>query len=170
MRRPNWLSVLSLSMFGLVASGHLAGCSSSKTCTLLGCESSATMRVYAAVDRTAMTTATITACRNGSCSAGQPTTVPSAPGDRLAFRLAGPIAAEGYLSSPDPVKGYKIEAVFALEGVTTANGDTYEIRVTPAGAAAPAVTVSDKATYQSTQPNGPDCPPECTAATIDKTL
>lgn len=146
-----------------------SGCTdNTKECTLLSCQSTATIRMYANVDRTQMQTATITACRNQSCSSGQPSTVPSAPGDRLQFRLAGPVAVDGWLTSPDPQKGFRVEAVFPLDGISAQNGDVYDLRVTLAGQTAPAVAVSDRATYQEAQPNGPDCPPVCRTATIDK--
>jgi hypothetical protein len=146
----------------------LPSCSESKTCTLVECQSVATIRMFANVPRAQMESATITACRNGSCSAGRPATVPSAPNDRLQFTLAGPVAAQGYLTSPDPIKGFHVEAVFPLDGVVAQDGDVYDLRVTPEGASAPAAAASDRATYQESQPNGSDCPPVCKTSTIEK--
>lgn len=155
----------SLLLLGLL--GLLSSCDS-KECTLLGCESSATIRMFANIPRDKMEGATITACRNNSCSSGRPATVPAAPNDRIQLGMNGSIAVLGYLTTRDPVKGYAVEATFPLDGVLAQNGDLYELRVTNAGETTPVVAASDKATYKETQPNGSECPPVCRNATIEK--
>lgn len=114
---------------------------------------------------------TISVCRiekapPGGCVTGSISLVPNAPGDKLRFSMNGPIDVRAFVGSPEAGKGYLLEFVFNLEGSTTTNGDTYEVKVTLNNN--PIAQLSEKATYAVSQPNGPDCPPVCRSVVIDK--
>lgn len=124
----------------------------------------------AAVSPADIASATISACRGEGatqgCSTGRIPIVPSAPGDRLEFSMAGAVNAKGFVTTPDPAKGFLLEVSFNLEGVTTKEGDTYEVKVLVNNA--PIAQFSERASYQLTQPNGPECPPVCKTTVLDK--
>lgn len=156
-------------LFG--AATGMAACSSTQECTLVACESTATVRMRANVTQQDLQNATISACRiegapPGGCVTGTISLVPNAPGDKLRFSMNGPIDVRSFVGSPDAGKGYLLEFVFNLEGATTKDGDTYEIKVLLNNN--PIAQLSERATYTVQQPNGADCPPVCRSVVIDK--
>src|SRR5665213_1529574 len=96
---------------GLVLAPSLActAGTSSTNCPLNTCQSGAVVQLYANVTRDVMAKASITACLNGGCVTGAPASIPSSPGDRLSVSLQGALVVQGFISSPDPVKGYLVE-------------------------------------------------------------
>ena len=154
-------------LVGSVAMACTAGTSSSN-CALNVCTSGATVKTYVNLTRDQMAAATVTACLNGGCNSGIPASIPSSAGDRLAIALTGALSIQGFISAPDPAKGYLIEADFTLSDSNPMNGDKYQLYVTSNGQQASG-SVDQAATYVKTTPNGPDCPPDCENALIDQT-
>jgi hypothetical protein len=138
---------------------------SSTDCALNTCNSGAVVQIYANVTRDVMEASSITACLNGGCAMGSPASVPSSPGDRLSVALQGALVVQGYISSPDPVKGYLVEADFTLSDTSPSDGDEYKLAVISNGEAVPG-SVDQKVTYVKTTPNGASCPPVCDNVTI----
>ncbi|MEO8878319.1 MAG: hypothetical protein ABI461_22180 [Polyangiaceae bacterium] len=145
-----------------------AGTSSTNCALDTTCTSGADLKTYINLTRDQMATATITACLNGGCDTGTPASIPSSPGDRLAINLNGALSIQGFISSPDPIKGYLIEANFILSDSNPMNGDAYQLYATSNGQQASG-SINQTATYTKTTPNGADCPPVCENATIDQT-
>jgi hypothetical protein len=138
---------------------------SSTNCALNTCNSGAVIQVYANVTRDVMEASSITACLNGGCVTGAPASIPSSPGDRLSVALKGALVVQGYISSPDPVKGYLVEADFTLGDSSPADGDEYKLAVISNGEAVPG-SLDQKVTYEKTTPNGASCPPVCDNVTV----
>lgn len=150
----------------------LPACSTkSNTCTLLGCQSGATVKALVNLPPDEMLHATVVACRNGACASGTPTTLPTADGDRLLIHLSGGgITAQAFVMThvfSPTLKGYELDTEFSI-GDDALDGDMYSVTVQNGGA--PAATAMGTATYALSTPNGADCPPTCHNATIDKTL
>jgi hypothetical protein len=167
LRVLQWVSLAGLA--GLVsAAAALGGCTSSpsRQCGLVGCNSSASIKGYATLSHDDMQTATITGCRNNGCSSGKPLSLPNAPGDRLQIAMNGPVAAQGFITSPD-AKGYQIEVVFSVDDQNVKTGDHYDLKIVKADGTEANAYAGD-ATYVEVAPNGKDCPPFCKSATIDK--
>ncbi len=137
----------------------------SNNCALNSCNNGATVKIYANVTADVMAKASVTACLNNGCVTGIPASLPSAPGARLSIALQGALSVSGYISSPDPVKGYLIEADFDLSNSSPVNGDNYKLAVVSNGEAVPG-SVNQAATYTKTTPNGADCPPVCDTVDI----
>jgi hypothetical protein len=138
----------------------------SNDCPLNSCENSATVKIYANVTSEVMSTATITACLNNGCVSGTPASLPSAGGARLTVALQGSLSVSGYISLPDPAKGYLIEADFDLTTASPSNGDVYKLAVVSNGESVPG-SVTQSATYTKSTPNGADCPPTCESVDIE---
>ena len=166
-RLSNHVLLFAIAALGIGGLGACTG-SPSRTCGLVGCNSSATIKGYATLAHDDMQQATIRACRNKSCSTGKPATLPTAPGDRLQIVLNGPVAAQGFISSPD-AKGYTIEVTFSVDDQAVKSGDHYELEILKGDGTSSNAYAGD-ATYAEVAPNGKDCPPFCKTATIDKTL
>lgn len=159
------LASASIAALALVAS--LSDCSQNpdKTCTLLGCTSSAHVIVVAKATIDQMRTAKVTACRNNACASGSPAIVPTVAGDREEMTLAGDASVQAYISMASG--GYTIEADFAIDDSASAvNGDTYDLHVTDATGGTTFGSVKNTAKYTETTPNGAGCPPVCKNATI----
>lgn len=151
---------------------HTVACTAgtaSNNCALNTCTSGAVLKTFANVTRDQMQTATISACIDNQCVSGTPSSVPSSPGDRLTVSLQGQLNVTGYLGSPDPEKGYVVEADFNLSDSAPAASDTYQLFVTTADGTKVAGGIDETAIFTKTTPNGADCPPVCQNAVIDKT-
>ena len=145
-----------------------AACSQNadKSCTLLGCQSSAHVVATAKATMDQMRTATVTACRNNACAKGTPAVVPTVPGDPEEMTLAGSVNVEAHLSVVAGGGSYTVTVDFPIDDNTSAvNGDTYDLHVTDQGGAALG-GVTGTANYTTTTPNGAGCPPVCKNATI----
>ena len=149
----------------------VASCSTkSNTCTLLGCQSGATVNLLVNLPPDEMLHANIVACRNDACSSGTPTSVPSADGDKLLIRFQGGVTVLAYVSThvfSPTLTGYQLDTVFSIED-DAKDGDVYSVTVENGGA--PAASAKEPVTYTASTPNGAACPPTCHNATIDKTL
>ena len=149
----------------------LLACGSSKVCSLLACQSAATVRMTATESAADHARATVTASRGdgttAACASGRINNVPAAPGDRLPFNLSGSVDVKGVAGSPDATGGYLLEFAYNLEGAQPRAGDVYEVKVVVDNAAV--AQLQERATYETSQPNGADCPPVCYNVTIDKT-
>ena len=119
---------------------------SSTNCSLNTCNSGATVKIYANISAAEMAQSTVTACLNDGCVNGAPASVPSTPGSRLNIALQGALTVQGYISSPDPVKGYLIEADFELSETSLTDGDSYKLAVISNGEAVPG-QLNQAATY-----------------------
>jgi len=163
-------ALMLLGFAGFIAAPALActAGTSSTNCALNTCTSGAIVKTYVSLTREQMTSATVTACLNQGCDTGVPASIPSSAGDRLAVTLNGAISIQAFISSPDPVKGYLIEADFTLNDSNPANGDNYQLYVT-SNAQQASGSVNQSATYVRTTPNGGDCPPVCDNVVIDQT-
>lgn len=149
----------------------LPSCSTKSTsCTLIGCQSGATVKLLVSLPPDEMLHATVVACRNDACSSGTPASVPSGDGDRLIVRLQGGVTVQGYLSThvfSPTLQGFQLDAVFSIED-DAADGDVYSVTVQNGGA--PAASAKESVNYTASTPNGAACPPTCHNATVDKTL
>ena len=162
------LLVASASLAALAVVASVSDCSQNpdKSCTLLGCTSSARVVVVAKASLDQMRTAKVTACRNNACATGTPAIVPSVAGDKEEMTLAGAASVQAYISMADG-GGYTIEADFAIDDSASAvNGDTYDLHVTDATGGTTLGSVKGTAKYVETTPNGAGCPPVCKNATI----
>ncbi|MEO7110435.1 MAG: hypothetical protein ABI183_08370 [Polyangiaceae bacterium] len=163
------ISVLAFgSLLGLAIAPSL-GCTAgtaSSDCALNSCNNGASVKIYANVTADVMSASTVTACLNDGCVSGTPTSLPSSTSARLTIALQGALSVSGYISGPDPVKGYLIEADFDLSTAATANGDIYKLAVVSNGQAVPG-QVTQPATYTRSTPNGADCPPTCETVDIE---
>jgi hypothetical protein len=156
-------SLLSLALAPTLAC--TAGTASNDS-ALHSCNNGAIVKIYANVTSDVMSASTVTACLNDGCVSGTPTSLPSSPSARLNIALQGALSVSGYISGPDPDKGYLIEADFDLSTASTADGDTYKLAVVSNGQAVPG-QVSQAATYTKSTPNGADCPPTCENVDIE---
>ena len=159
---------LCAAIFSLHALACTAG-TASTTCALNTCTSGAVLKTYANITRDQMQTATITACIDTTCVSGTPTSVPSSPGDRLTVSLQGQLNVTGYVGSPDPQKGYVIEADFNLSDSSLNTTDTFQLYVTTANGTKVDGAINETPKFTKTTPNGPDCPPVCQDGVVDKT-
>lgn len=141
---------------------------SSTSCALNTCTSTAVLKTFANIPKEQMAQATIFACIDTTCVSGTPASVPGSPGDRLTVTLQGALTVQGYITAPDPQKGYLIEADFDLGESNPQNGDRYQLYVMN-GSAKVDGGIDKTATYQTETPNGPSCPPVCQNAVIDQT-
>ncbi len=149
----------------------LPSCSTkSNTCTLVACQSGATVKLLVNLPPDEMLHATVVACRNDACSTGTPASVPSADGDKLLVRLQGGVTVVAYISThvfTPTLMGYELDSVFSIED-DAKDGDVYSVTVQNGGASA--ASAKEPVTYTASTPNGVNCPPTCHNATIDKTL
>ncbi|MGH7280768.1 MAG: hypothetical protein ACRELY_04540 [Polyangiaceae bacterium] len=158
----------SAALFSMLTVACTAG-TSSTNCALNTCTSGAELKTFANITRDQMQIATISACIDNTCVTGTPTSVPSSPGDRLTVSLQGQLNVTGYIGSPDPQKGYIVEADFNLSDSAPASTDTYQLFVTTSDGTKVSGGIDEAANFTKTTPNGPDCPPVCLNALIDKT-
>jgi hypothetical protein len=163
----------------------IAGCTTTKTCTLVGCESGATL----AVDVRAPSSATrmrVEICRGATCVAtagdadagdadagGTGVVVdPNAP-DVDCGLPAGPTPAGYARCDVTPQSPGRIQFVASLNVADTSelhDGDTYRLRVYVAGSATPLVDVSESVHYEAVYPNGRDCDSGCMQASVKRSL
>jgi hypothetical protein len=158
--------VLAFVPFVLAPSLACTAGTASSDCALNSCNSGAIVKIYANVTADVMSAATITACLNNGCVSGTPASLPSTAGTRVSVALQGSLSVSGYISAPDPTKGYLVEADFDLSTASPVNGDVYKLAVVSNGEAVPG-SVTQSASYTKSTPNGADCPPTCENVDIE---
>lgn len=159
---------LSAALFSLETVACTAG-TASNNCALNTCTSGAVLKTFANVTRDQMQTATVSACIDATCVSGTPSSVPSSPGDRLTVSLQGQLNVTGFLGSPIAGKGYVVEADFNLSDSSLNTTDTFQLYVTTADGTKIDGAINETPKFTKDTPNGPDCPPVCEDAVIDKT-
>lgn len=165
MLAPRVLSAVLISTLLVACKAGTGG----DNCTIDTCTSGAVLKTFANVTRDQMQTATITACIETTCVSGIPASVPSSPGDRLTVSLQGQLNVTGYLGSPDPQKGYVVEADFNLSDSSLNTTDKFQLYVTTSDGTKVDGAIDETPNFTKTTPNGPDCPPVCENAIVDKT-
>ena len=140
----------------------LAACGSNKLCTLLGCESGVRLEREIVTTPADVAKLTLTICRNGECASGK---FASSAGGAQACSLSGPLKVT-LCSLSQPQKGGAFSLTAQLPAPSPKDGDEYTFKIVNDDTGAALLEVKKNVSYTTTQPNGPDCEPTCTTATL----
>ena len=157
-----------LAFFGATTAAALAtNACSSKSCTLVGCQSGAAITVHPPAGAS-LTGATFAICLNGKCSSGI-----AGGGEGGAASDPSHIVMNGDVGiQTADVSGGNVTFVYSEDESNPAtkihtSGDTYRVSIIGADKST-IVDATRTVTYPNTsQPNGPDCDPTCHNATVD---
>lgn len=155
--------------FALLASaiGLATNACSTKSCTLVGCQSGAAITVHPAAGA-ALTGATFAICLNGKCSSGVAGGGEAGPAsDPSHIVMNGDVGIQtADVSGSNVVFDYREDESNPATKIHT-SGDTYRVSIIGADKST-LVDATRTVTYPNTsQPNGPDCDPTCHNATVD---
>jgi hypothetical protein len=146
------------------------GCSSSKDCTDVGCESGAMLTRTVAVTDAEASALVITACRNDACVTGTKST---RAGDQLnpysiVYAFTGPIPSYAFVAQAAS-GGHQVELHIGnteSENKNMKDGDVYTITITKPGETSPTLKVTSTASYSTSEPNGAECGPTCKSTSL----
>jgi hypothetical protein len=152
-----WLSLAAMSVIGLSLPGCVA-----KECTLIGCQSGATLSLALPADVVIPEGAIVTACFNDRCAVGTVPIVPAAGGSSQAISFASGFVVHGTVWPPDAPHD-RIEVFISAEGTATSlrAGDRYSLALADSIGAVIAAKDQVAAGYDEFNPNGPGCGPGC---------
>ena len=149
--------LLSILLFLAVPASALSACKLSE-CTDASCRDGVNITAYTAANLGELSPeGTIEVCRNGRCATGAFVE----PG---VFSLEGEIVASGTVSYVNARRSV-VEMRLGLSARELRGGDRYRIAIKDRSGR----TLLDEesvANYETVHPNGPDCKPECTAASM----
>jgi hypothetical protein len=149
-------------LLGLAA---CAGCASSKSCTLAGCDSTVSASYDVPVARADLEGATLTVCKNGACSSAVVVRAPRAipdPQFLCPYDASTPIMCNVDVLSTTSAK---IAIQYRVAPDDAHDGDAYTVTLKRATGEV-VLTKSASASYTTTQPNGPSCEPTCKQASL----
>ena len=159
------ISRVVVGLLGFIGTATIAGCASSKSCTLVGCESAVSASYEVPVAQADLEGATVTVCKIAACSSAlvvkEARPIPE-PQFLCPYDAATPITCNVDVASPSSAK---IAIQYRVAPTDAHDGDAYTVTIKRASGDV-VFTKNKSASYTTTQPNGPSCEPTCKQAAL----
>jgi len=141
-------------------------------CTTIGCGFSTQLMGNVSVPWQRLQSSIINVCRNDVCVAGRFSSITEQPPENVGLGFSLSNVADALEPTATVTvftrTGGKFDIMVTWPNVTNAkDGDTYRVTLTDAASTA-LLSLSEKAVYQVSQPNGPDCAPVCRTFNVDR--